>query len=32
MQADAAHLYEALARPIETSPGEARGNSRRKTA
>ncbi len=32
MQADAARVYEALARPVETSPGESRGNGRRKTA
>jgi integrase len=32
MQADAARVYEALARPVETSPGEARGNSRTKSA
>lgn len=32
MQADAARVYEALARPVGTSPGEGRGNRRRKTA
>ncbi len=32
MQADAARVYEALARPVETSPGEGRGNGRRKSA
>ncbi len=32
MQADAALVYEALARPVETSPREVRGNGRRKSA
>lgn len=32
MQADAARVYEALAKPTSTSPGERRGNSRRNTA
>ena len=31
MQADAAKVYEALARPTETSPEERRGNGPRKT-
>ena len=29
MQADAARVYEALAKPVATSPGEHRGNTRR---
>ena len=32
MQADAARVYEALARPVEPSPGEGRGNRRRRSA
>lgn len=32
MQADAARVYEALARPAETSPEERRGKPRRKSA
>jgi integrase len=31
MQADAARVYEALARPVDTSPGEIRGKGRRKS-